>query len=112
MFKVGETVWTRYAGRVWMGEVSEVLSPDIVRLKCLPGNGMVGVAYCFRSEVAQAEAYARAEGIVPAARRKAAALRDEARELEAQAEHLRRSAFEVERDAPDEAARAITSAPR
>lgn len=115
MFKVGETVWTRYAGQVWFGAVSRVFGAGdatILTIDRLPLTGQVAASRCFASEGALADAHQRSEGIRFAAHRKAAELRNEARELEAQAEHLRRSAFEVERDAAAMADAAIATAPR
>ena len=113
MFKVGETAFTKYGGHKWAGVISEIRHDgQMIIIDGMPKGSAVHVSACFRSDVSQAEAYARAEGIMPAARHKAAALRDEARELETQAEHLRRSAFEVERDAAAMAEAAIATAPR
>lgn len=115
MFKVGDVVWTRYAGQVWFGPVARVFGAGeatILTIERLPLTGQVSALRCFGSEDALLDAYQRSEAILGAARHKAAALRDEARELEAQAEHLRRTAFDVERDATAQADLAFTSAPR
>ena len=78
----------------------------------LPLTGQVAASRCFASELALLKAYKSAEDVTTSARYRSARMRDEAREHDLQAEHLRRSAFEAERDAASDAVAVIANAPR
>ena len=112
MFNVGETVFVRYCGQVWFGPVKARHESGILTIGGLPHSGMAHKSRCFYSEESLSNAYERAEAIRRGAHSKAAALREEARELELQAEHLRRSAYEAQSSADADADAAFLAAPR